>query len=297
MTTPAAPSGIFRAVLRTARPKQWAKNVLVFAAPAAAGVIRDGHVLKQASITFLVFCLTASGLYFLNDAADVHADRAHPTKRLRPMAAGVMSIGTGVAIGLVLMVSGLALSVAVNWDLTGVIAIYIAQTIAYSVWLKHVPVLDLATVATGFVLRAVAGGVATSLPLSEWFLIVTGAGSLFMVTGKRFAELKEHGIEMSTRHVLSQYSLEYLRGVMFLAAAVATSGYAQFAFSKGAVNSAAHTWYQLSVVPFVLALMRYALVVEHGDGGAPEDVVLGDRVLQVLGLIWAVVFAVAVSRG
>lgn len=297
MTPPASPIGTLRGVLRTARPKQWAKNALVFAAPAAAGAIGEQKVMARAAVAFLVFCFTASGLYFLNDAADVEADRAHPVKRNRPIASGLIPAGQGIAIGIILIACGFALAAAISFKLALVIAIYVAQTVAYSVWLKHVPVLDLATVAAGFVLRAIAGGVATDLPLSEWFLIVTGAGSLFMVAGKRFAELKEHGHETSTRTVLSQYSVEYLRGVMFLAAAVAVSAYAQFAFSKGTDSATTpHTWYQLSVVPFVLALMRYALVVEQGGGGAPEEVVLGDRVLQVLGLAWVVVFGIAVRH-
>lgn len=291
----ASSPGVLLGIIKTARPKQWAKNVLVFAAPAAAGVVRDGEVIREASIAFLMFCFAASGLYFLNDASDVEADRAHPTKRNRPIAAGVISISTALIVGAIFIAISVALAATISWKLTAVIGIYLIQTVAYSLWLKHVPVLDLAAVASGFVLRAIAGGVATGLPLSEWFLIVTGAGSMFMVTGKRFAELRELGDAPTTRSVLSQYTLEYLRGIMVMSAGIAITGYALFAFAKGAGHAASTTWYQLSVVPFVLALMRYLLVVEHGDGGAPEEVVLNDRVLQALGLVWIVIFAVAVK--
>ena len=284
-------------LIRTARPKQWAKNVLVFAAPAAAGVVRNREVAERATLAFVVFCLAASGLYFLNDAADVESDRQHPKKSARPMAAGIVPLGVGIALGLILITAGLGLAFVLSWKVAALVGGYIVQTIAYSLWLKHVPVLDLATVAAGFVIRAIAGGLATDLPLSNWFLIVTGAGSLFMVTGKRFAELQELGGAPTTRNVLAQYSREYLRSLMTMSAAVAITGYALFAFAEHAGTETSGIWYQLSVVPFVLALMRYSLVVDHGGGGAPEEVVLSDRVLQAIGFVWAITFALAVQYG
>src|SRR5680860_526583 len=180
------------ALVRTARPKQWLKNVLVLAAPAAAGVLTEGDVWPRVVVAFVAFCLAASGTYFFNDAMDADADRNHPTKRHRPVAAGHLGTGAAKAVGLVLLVAALAISAPIEGGrLLLVIAIYVALTVAYSSWLKREPVIDLAAVAAGFVLRAVAGGVAAGVPLSNWFLIVAGAGSLFIVAGKRHAEVHD----------------------------------------------------------------------------------------------------------
>jgi decaprenyl-phosphate phosphoribosyltransferase len=286
---------LLAAIVRTARPKQWIKNVLVFAAPAAAGVLDERRALIETLVAFVAFCLAASGTYFLNDAADAEADRLHPAKRERPVAAGVLSVGfaRGVAVGFI--VASLLVSAPVNdGKLTAVVAAYLAVTITYSFWLKHEPVIDLAAVAAGFVLRAIAGGVATNVRLSDWFLIVAGAGSLFMVTGKRHAEQVELGSASHVhRSTLGEYSDDYLRFVRGVASAVMLTAYCLWAFENAdAVGDT--TWFKLSIVPFVLAVLRYALVIEQGGGGTPEDVVLGDRVLQVLGLLWVVTFVLGV---
>src|SRR5262249_14776578 len=171
---------------------------------------------------------------------------------------------------------------------------YIALNVAYSVWLKHEAVLDLGAVAAGFVLRAIAGGVATGVALSDWFLIVAGAGSLFMVTGKRHAEHLELGdVGAAHRATIEHYPIAFLGYVRAVASTVAITAYCLWAF-ENAAKSGDTTWFRVSIVPFVLAVFRYALLVEQGHGGAPEDIVLSDRVLQVLGLLWAASFAIGV---
>ena len=292
---PARPS-MLGALVRTARPKQWTKNVLVLAAPAAAGVLTEGDVWPRVAVAFVAFCLAASGTYFFNDALDVDADREHPTKRHRPVAAGHLGTVPAKAVGAGLLVAALAVAAPVEGGrLVVVIAIYVALTVAYSSWLKHEPVIDLAAVASGFVLRAVAGGVAAGVPLSNWFLIVAGAGSLFIVAGKRHAEVHDLGTESSShRAVLAAYSPGFLTFVRAVAASVAISAYCLWAFERGN-ESGYDLWYQLSIVPFVLGMLRYALLVEHGHGGAPEELVLSDRVLLVLGSAWVCLFALGVG--
>jgi decaprenyl-phosphate phosphoribosyltransferase len=284
-------------LLRTARPKQWVKNVLVFAAPGAAGVLSHGHALIDAVATFLLFTLVASGVYFLNDVADVESDRQHPRKRLRPVAAGVVSTRLAVVLGASFIAAGLGLAVLVNWKLVLVLAIYVGVQFSYAMWLKHEPILDLAAVASGFVLRAIAGGVAVGVPISEWFLIVATFGSLFMVTGKRAAEHVTLGdARGSVRATLDAYSLTYLRSILVVSATVTITAYCLWAFENARAVLHSHTgiWFQLSIVPFTLAMLRYGLLIDQGHGGQPEDVVLGDRVLQVLGLLWALLFALGV---
>jgi decaprenyl-phosphate phosphoribosyltransferase len=284
-----------KAIVKTARPKQWTKNVLVFAAPAAAGVLHERDALLQTLVAFVGFCLAASGTYFLNDANDAEADRLHPTKRRRPIAAGDLDVRTARIIAVVLILLSFLVTAPINdFKLTGVIAGYVLVTISYTMWLKYEPVIDLAAVAAGFVFRAIAGGVATSVRLSDWFLIVAGAGSLFIVTGKRHAEQVELGSDsFEHRRTLGEYSTAFLGYVRAVASGVMITAYCLWAF-ENAAHTGDDTWFRLSIVPFVIAVLRYALVVDQGGGGAPEEVVLSDRVLQIVGLIWLVTFALGV---
>jgi len=282
------------ALVRTARPRQWAKNVLVFAAPGAAGVLATRHAILASAGAFAVFCALASGIYLLNDAFDVDADRLHPVKSQRPVAAGTISVGMARAAGVVLLAVGMVGAGAGGGPLVLVAGAYVVIQLAYVVWLKHVAVLELAAVASGFVLRSIAGGVAVGVPISQWFLIVASFGSLFMVAGKRNAEVAILGADgAGHRPALAHYPATFLGQVKTMALSVATAAYCLWAFEK-ADHAAAPVWFQLSIVPFVLALLRYSLVLEGGGGGEPEEVVLGDRPLQVLGLVWLVAFAAGV---
>lgn len=287
------PRPLPRALLVEARPKQWTKNLLVFAAPLAAGI--EAAHLGPAVAAFGCFCLAASGTYFLNDAADVEADRRHPTKRLRPIAAGEIPLGPARAIGVGAIATSVVLALAVRWQLAVVVAAYVALTTTYSLWMKHVPVLDVVGVAAGFVLRAIAGAAAVDVPISDWFFIVTSFGSLFMVVGKRRGEALELGADAAEfRPTLGAYPASYLAQVQSVAMAVMLVGYCLWAFEKAGLADTSIPWFQLSIVPFVLAVLRYALLVDTGHGGAPEDLVLADRALLAMGLTWAVLFAVGV---
>jgi len=290
----AEPPARLPALVRLARPKQWIKNVLVIAAPGAAGVLGEGTALTRTTVAFVCFCLAASGTYFLNDALDIDADRRHPTKRRRPIASGEVSVRTALTGGIVLVTAAIALSFAARWQLSLVIGGYLLQTVLYSVWLKHEAVLDLACVASGFVLRTIAGGVAVGVTISPWFLIVAGSASLFMVTGKRHAEMVELGDHAgSHRLTLAIYSREFLSYVRAVASSVTVLAYCLWAFEKSSTVGNP-VWFELSIVPFVLGILRYALLLEQGRGGAPEELVLADRVLLAMGAAWALSFALAV---
>jgi decaprenyl-phosphate phosphoribosyltransferase len=298
----AAPAPVTRGslaggLLRLARPKQWVKNLLVFAAPGAAGVLQHADDLAATVTAFVAFCLAASGTYYLNDAADVEADRHHPTKRFRPVASGAVPVPLARVAGVGLIVAGVVLGFATgSWELPAVVAGYVALTTSYTIWLKHIAVVDLAAVAAGFVIRAVAGAAAAGVDVSDWFLIVACFGSLFMVAGKRSAELAESVGSVSTRAVLGEYSASFLNHVRTLASGVTTVAYVLWAFER-AEGGGQFPWYELSILPFVLALLRYALQLDRGAGGAPEEVVLADRTLQVIGLIWVVTFGLGVYTG
>jgi decaprenyl-phosphate phosphoribosyltransferase len=206
----------------------------------------------------------------------------------------------------VLAIVGLALAAVVRGELAGVGAGYLLLTGSYTLWWRHMAVADIAAISGGFVLRALAGGVATSVTLSRWFLIVTSFGALFLVAGKRYAELREGGSSRpepsdgetsrtapgdrrgEVRASLEEYSENYLRFVMGLAATVTTAAYCLWAFQRA--NNEKLSWYELTIVPFVLWLLRYALLVDRGAGQAPEELVLRDGFLLLMGAAWIVVF-------
>ena len=286
-------------LLRTARPLQWTKNMLVFAAPGAAGVLDNWPQLGHALLAFVAFCLAASGVYFWNDALDVDADRRHPTKRFRPMAAGVVPVRTGQIVGSLLLAAGCGVGgLTGRWQTVAILATYVVSTVAYSVWLKHVAVIDLILVASGFVLRAAAGAVAVDVEMSKWFVLCTVFGSLFIVTGNRYAELREMGSDAGdVRPTLAAYTPSYLRVVLTMSCGAAIISYCQWAFETKELADTDLPFYELSIVPMLTALLRYALVLEDGHGAAPEEVFANDRVLQLLGLAWIVVFGLGVYLG
>lgn len=285
-----------RALVRAARPRQWIKNVLVVAGPLAAGSLLQASALRAVTVAFLAFCLAASGIYLLNDVLDREADRAHPVKRLRPIASGAVGVPLAVATGVVLLIAAHVLALLTGYPrLAAVLAVYAILQLAYCVWLKHQAVLDLAIVSSGFLLRAVAGGAAAGVLLSPWFLLVASFGSLFMVAGKRFSEVALVGEgQGATRRGLELYSANYLRFVWGMAGAATITFYSLWAFSLDRDNLFLP---QLSIAPFVLALLRYAIDIDKGAAGEPESIVLGDRVLQVLGLLWLGIFVASATVG
>jgi decaprenyl-phosphate phosphoribosyltransferase len=284
------------AIVRSARPLQWTKNVLVFAAPGAAGVLDDWPELGATLLAFAAFCLASSGIYLWNDVLDVDADRRHPTKRLRPIAAGQLGVGTAQLAGTLLLVASCALAAATGrWETVAVVVTYIAVTMVYSAWLKHVAVVDLVLIASGFVLRAAGGAVAVDVPMSKWFVLCTVFGSLFIVAGKRYAELREVGDGAGdVRPTLETYTPTYLRGVLTMSCGAAIISYCLWALETKELAGTDLPFYELSIVPMLTAMLRYLLLIEQGQGGAPEEVFAKDRVLQLLGVAWIVTFGLGV---
>jgi decaprenyl-phosphate phosphoribosyltransferase len=274
------------------RPRQWAKNVLVFAAPLAAGKIFQPDIFWPSVGAFVAFCLISSATYLVNDARDVESDKTHPKKSRRPIAAGELPIPMAIAIAIVLAALSLIGSYLIQPALAGIVLAYAVFTLSYSLFLKHEPVIELALLSLGFLLRAVAGGAASDLPISTWFLIVAGFGSLFMAAGKRYSELKKEeteGISATRRKSLDGYTLGYLRFVWGVAASVTIMGYCLWSFDVAQTPSS-FPWAEWSVLPFVLAILRYGIVIDKGEAEAPEDAVLRDRALLFLGVAWLVLF-------
>jgi len=288
-----------RLLVRASRPRQWTKNLLVFVAPAAAGSFGHAASFGRAAAAFGIFCLVASGTYLINDTVDAEVDRHHPVKQHRPVASGELSSRRALTlgIGLAAMSIGAAWALA-GWELALVVATYSAVSIAYSIRFKREPVIELAFLATGFVLRAVAGGVATGVPLSNWFLAVTCFGALFVATGKRAAELELLGPNPEThRESLAKYTASFLRSTLTLTASVTVTAYCLWAFGSsvlGATDSHDKIWIELTVIPMILGILHVLQLLDRGEGGAPEELVFRDRMLQLLGLVWVTLFGLGI---
>jgi decaprenyl-phosphate phosphoribosyltransferase len=301
MPTPSPTPSLTSGLVRLSRPRQWIKNFLVFVAPAAAGVLLHWTVLWHSVAAFGIFCVGASGTYFLNDAIDATADRHHPTKRFRPVASGAVPVRLAVSVGLGLMATAALLGWwLAGWHLAVVMVVYAVVNVGYSLGLKNEPILDLAAVSAGFVLRAVAGGVATGVVLSNWFLIVTSFGSLLIVTGKRSGEKKllaEHDADHGAiRQTLGLYTPSFLRSVRTLSAAVTVTAYCLWAFERANQIHPGHdpVWFQLTIIPVTIALLHVTRVLDSGAGAAPEELALRDHRLQIYGLAWAALFAIGI---
>jgi decaprenyl-phosphate phosphoribosyltransferase len=258
-------------------------------------------VLWRAVAAFAIFCLAASGTYFLNDAIDAEEDRAHPTKHRRPVASGQVSVALAVSVGIGLLVVATVLGgLLAGWGLALVMGLYGAINVSYSLGLRNEPILDLAAVSAGFVLRAVAGGLAAGVVLSDWFLIVTSFGSLLIVSGKRSGEkqlLDDHEADdEAVRQTLGLYTPAFLRTVRTLTAAVTVTAYCLWAFERaGELHPGHHPiWFQLTIIPFTIALLHVMRLLDSGDGAAPEELALRDRRLQIYGLSWIVLFAIGI---
>ncbi|MDX3776971.1 decaprenyl-phosphate phosphoribosyltransferase [Streptomyces europaeiscabiei] len=291
-------AGLALGLLRTARPRQWIKNTLVVAAPAAAGELFTHRALTQLPLVFALFTACAAAVYLVNDARDAEADRAHPVKCHRPVAAGQVPVPVAYGVGGALAVLA---PVAAAWlcspHTSALLTAYLGLQLAYCLSLKHVLVVDLAVVTTGFLMRAMIGGLALGIPLSRWFLITTGFGALFMVAAKRYSEAVQLADRAgATRALLTEYTPGYLRFVWQLAAGVAVLGYCLWALEEGGVpTTGILPWRQLSMVAFVLAVLRYAVFADRGAAGEPEDVVLHDRALTVIGVVWLTMYGLAVA--
>jgi decaprenyl-phosphate phosphoribosyltransferase len=293
------PASVITGVVKAIRPRQWVKNVLVLAAPlsaAGSGHRYDyGQLAIQVSVAFVVFSLAASAVYLVNDVRDVEADREHPTKRFRPIAAGVVPEWLAYTLAVVLAVASLGLAWWLTPNLAMVMAIYIAMQLGYCFGLKHQPVMDICIVSSGFLLRAIAGGAATDTRLSQWFLLIMAFGSLFMAAGKRYAELQlAERTGAAIRKALESYTGTYLRFIWTLSATAVVMCYGLWAFER---DHGTAGWFAVSMVPFTIAILRYAVDVDGGLAGEPEEIALRDRVLQLLFVVWIGTLGAAVAFG
>lgn len=278
------------AVVRALRPAQWIKNGVVFAGVVFGGKLLDPSAVLGAALAAVCFCLLSSGFYLLNDVHDVHADRAHPLKRLRPVAAGTLSISTAVFLGAALITAAIAMAAALGPKFVLVALAYTALMTAYNVGLKQVVILDVFAIAAGFVLRAVAGAVAVDVAISPWLLVCTMLLALLIGFGKRRSELLELEQAALHRRNLESYSASMLDQSVAVTSAGALIAYAVYTFGS---DAAPHDHRMMLTIPIVVyAIFRYLyLLYRRGLGGAPETMLLTDRPLLATVALWSVTSA------
>jgi decaprenyl-phosphate phosphoribosyltransferase len=283
-----------RDLIRTARPRQWSKNLLVFGAPAAAGILFQPQVIWDAVLALVAFTLAASGTYLLNDVIDAPADRRHPVKRTRPVAAGLIAPRVAMGWGVVLILAGLSVATVLGrGGFIAALAAYVGLTVSYTLWLKEIVVVDLVAVAAGFGLRAIGGAYAVGVPVSQWFLIFTFFGALFAVSGKRYGEHQRLGpLAGEHRRTLASYAEFYHQHVMTLASGITLTAYGLWGYQHGFLADA---WFLLSFVVLVMVLLRFALLVHAGASDDPLEIVWRDRPTRVLSAAWVLLVVAGIA--
>jgi decaprenyl-phosphate phosphoribosyltransferase len=276
---------VLTAVIKALRPKQWIKNLLVLAAPAAAGVLTQN--ISHLFLGLMGFICASSFGYLINDWVDRPSDAKHPRKKNRPFAS--QKIGLRHLIGLLALLTVLIVyaCLLLPTHFTLVIAAYLAVTLSYSLYLKSLPVTEMVWLALGFLLRAIAGSAIIQKSPTGWFLVAVFFGAIYVVTAKRIAEIRSEHVG-STRSVLRQYSLPFLNVILTVSIAITLLTYALWVFAVHANSAIA----QLTIVPFSLSVLLYAYHAETDDAEAPEDLLFKDPVLllgiafTVLPLLW-----------
>jgi 4-hydroxybenzoate polyprenyltransferase len=284
---------MLRALLKTMRPRQWTKNVFVFAALVFDKQLRYPIPVLRTLAAFALFCLISSAVYIFNDLSDVEADREHPDKKNRPIASGKLPIGVAWAAGVVLVILSLGLGYLLSPIFTAVVVTYFLLNLAYSKWLKHILIVDVLILAAGFVLRVVAGVAVIQVErFSPWLYVVMTLLSLYLGFGKRRAELALLSDDAAShRKVLHGYTIPLLDQYIMIVSGTTIVAYSFYTFS--APNVPANHSMMLSIPFVVYAIFRYLYLVQvKHAGGAPEEILLSDRPFQVGLFLWAVVVVI-----
>ena len=280
------------------RPDQWTKNLIVFAALIFAVKLLDPAALANASAAFLIFCALSGAVYLVNDVADREQDRLHPIKRKRPIAAGELSPATAIGWAVMLSAGGLAAAYALRPAFAAVAAAYLVLFALYTSWLKHIVVLDVMTIAMGFVLRAVSGGLVINVHISNWLLVCTMLGALFLGLAKRRHEitLLAEGAK-GHRRILEEYDPYLLDQMIGVVAAATMVAYIIYCASPETHAYFGTEWMVLTTPFPVYGLFRYLYLVHRkAGGGSPSDMLLEDRPLLACVLLWGITSVLIIYR-
>jgi 4-hydroxybenzoate polyprenyltransferase len=277
------------ALVASLRPRQWTKNLLVFAGLIFSGGLHEPALVSRATAAFLLFCLLSGGVYLVNDVVDAERDRAHPQKRHRPVASGRLSPGVALVTGIAVLIGAVAASFLVGMSFGAVAALYAVLLAAYSAGLKHVVIVDTLVIAAGFVLRALAGVVVLDIEPSNWLLLCTILLALFLTFGKRRYELLalEDGAA-DHRPILSEYTPQLLDQMIAVVTASTLMAYALYTMAPE-TQARLGTSRLPVTIPFVLyGIFRYLyLLYRHELGGNPSEHFLTDRALLLDVALWS----------
>jgi decaprenyl-phosphate phosphoribosyltransferase len=279
------------AAIRTTRPRQWPKNLLVFAAPLAAGHLGRDHGFDYALLAMFAFAWASSAVYLVNDVVDVERDRQHPVKRNRPIASGALPERHAVVLAVLATVFAVGAGVAIREPLLVLtIVVYLCESFLYSFWLKHVPFVEMVLVATGFLLRVLGGAAATHVMVSIWFLLVCSLGALGVAIAKRYTELTSLGDDaLRHRPVMRWYRPGMLRVGQLIVGLGMLATYLMWAATE---TTAARPWHLLSALPLAAALIRFGVLTARQTVRPVEDLIMRDAIMLCFEAAWLVLFSV-----
>ena len=277
------------AVVRTTRPRQWPKNLLVFAAPLAGATVGRDDGLGYAAVAAVAFGCASAAVYLVNDVIDAERDRRHPVKRHRPVASGALPGRHAVALAVLAVSCAIAVGVAIGEPLlVAVTAGYLCSSFLYSVRLKQVPFVEMLLVASGFLLRVLGGAAATHVPPSAWFLLVCSLGALGVAVAKRYTELTSlGGAAIRHRPVLRWYQPRALRAVQAITGGLMLAAYLMWASSESAGTRG---WHLASAIPLALALGRFGVLTGRRTARQVEDMITRDGPMLACEIAWLVLF-------
>ncbi|SDW82309.1 decaprenyl-phosphate phosphoribosyltransferase [Paenibacillus sp. PDC88] len=274
-------------MLTEMRIKQWTKNLLVFASAIFSGAFLDPGILLKAFLAFLSFSFMASTIYIINDIVDVDKDRLHPEKRYRPIASGAINIPVSIILLLFTFLIAVGIAISINSHVLIAVLVYFVMNLSYSLYLKHIVIIDVMIIAAGFVLRAVTGAIAVDGLLTSWFILCTLGLSLFLALGKRRHELLLlKNKQISQRKVLKFYSVELLDQLMTVITGVLIMFYSMYCYSEGTA--------MMFTIPFVLyGIFRYYYLIHmENAGGKPEEVLLNDKHILVTVILFSILVVI-----
>lgn len=283
-----------RDVVALLRPHQWIKNIVVFAGPAAGMKLSDPYSLLKACIAFVAFCLAASAVYAINDTIDREADARHPTKRNRPIARGAITPGAAILMAVALVTLAFSLpAVMLNVNVTAIIVLYFGMMLAYSLVLKNRVILDVIILATGFVLRAIAGAEAVDVVASQWLMACVFTLCLFFGFGKRRCEITMIGNTESAGHhraTLLRYTPDLLNHLITVSGAVAIMTFLLYTVEISRVPTLFHKEYLFYTLPIVVyGVFRYTMLTELGIHTGPTEIIIKDRMMVACIIVWLLI--------
>lgn len=286
---------MFKDYLKLLRPHQYLKNLFIFT-PIIFGLqISNLELLGKSFIAFIAFSLVASSIYIFNDIKDLEEDKKHPSKKTRPITSGIISIKNGIITMIVLFMTGIGLAFFLNLDFLYILLCYFCMNLLYSLWLKHISIVDISIIATGFVLRVFAGSIVVDIFASEWIIIMTFLLALFLALAKRRDDVLLTTTGEQTRKSIDGYNLEFINASMIIMASIIIVAYIMYTLSPITIEKFSKNELYLTTFFVITGLIRYMQVTfVENNSGSPTNILIKDRFLQLTILLWFTSFIIII---